>query len=89
MMRFVVDADVRGFARRVGPFLESRIECNVMSTVLLAVLEGRYAHPAPVLAWGVADGGVVGFGRPADAAVSDDVQRTWTSPWRPSSSSSG
>jgi uncharacterized protein len=59
-MRFVVESDARELAGRVRPFLEARIECNVLATVLLGVLDGRYAKPAPVLAFGVDDGGEVG-----------------------------
>ncbi len=58
-MRFVLGSDAREFAGRVRPFLEARIECNVLATVLLGVLEGRYADPAPVLAQGVGDRGEV------------------------------
>jgi hypothetical protein len=59
LVPFVLGSDARAFADRVLPFLEARIECNVLATVLLGVLDGRYADPAPVLAYGVGDEGEV------------------------------
>jgi predicted GNAT family acetyltransferase len=41
-MRFVITRDAQAFAARVRPFLEQRIERNVMATVLFNILEGRH-----------------------------------------------
>jgi len=52
-MRFVIDPDPRRFAEVVGPFLDGRIGCNILATILLGVLEGGSGGPSPVMARGV------------------------------------
>jgi GNAT superfamily N-acetyltransferase len=54
-VRFVVTKNAEQFARRAGPLLEGRIECNLLATVLANVLDrgGGYTDSAPVFAWGL------------------------------------
>ncbi|MDQ6836153.1 MAG: GNAT family N-acetyltransferase [Actinomycetota bacterium] len=47
-MSFVLTADAAAFQARAGQFIESRPQANVLATILLAILEGRYAHVRPV-----------------------------------------
>jgi hypothetical protein len=55
-MRFIINGDPRRFAETVGPFLEARIECNVLATILRGVLNGQFTKRAPVLARGIGAG---------------------------------
>ena len=48
---FVLTTDPLEFRDRVWGFLESRLECNVIATVLLAVLDGRYDDVQPLFAY--------------------------------------
>jgi hypothetical protein len=48
-MRFVIDPDPRRFSEVVGPFLDGRIGCNILATILLGVLEGGSGGPSPVM----------------------------------------
>lgn len=41
-MNFTVTRDPEEFERHVWPLLEARLDCNVLATVLLAVLDGHY-----------------------------------------------
>jgi len=61
-MRFVVTRDPAEFAARTELLFSQRIECNLLATVLMSVLDGRYADSTPVLAYGVGDRGEVRFG---------------------------
>jgi RimJ/RimL family protein N-acetyltransferase len=59
-VRFVLTSDRDEFAQQAGTFIESRLECNVLATVLLTVLDG-FGSPErpPQFAYGVeANGGV-------------------------------
>ena len=58
-MRFVLTRDPREFHTRVSGFLEQRIERNVISTVLLNILDGR--HPQALFVYGLDDEGEVSF----------------------------
>jgi predicted GNAT family acetyltransferase len=60
-MRFVLTRDPAEFAARTERLLSEQIECNVLATVLMNVLDGVYADSAAVLAYGVADGDEVQF----------------------------
>ena len=60
-MRFHLTPDPEEFAHQVGPFIEPRLECNVMATVLESVRAGMYASGRPVFAYGLGDDGRVGF----------------------------
>ncbi len=51
-MQFVLTRDVRAFAGRVSAFLESRIEYNLLATVLATVLDGIHAVVSPLFAYG-------------------------------------
>jgi len=53
-LRFVFTSDAQEFADRTEPLLAARMECNVLATVLMSVLGGAHADPAPVFAYGVA-----------------------------------
>jgi RimJ/RimL family protein N-acetyltransferase len=56
---FVLTTDAREFSARAGPFLTATIECNVLATVLMGVLEGRYADVEPLFGYELGPGGVV------------------------------
>jgi uncharacterized protein len=59
-MEFAVGHDPREFDERAGPLLRSRVENNVLATILLALLDGRYSEHRPVFASVLdADGEVV------------------------------
>jgi RimJ/RimL family protein N-acetyltransferase len=61
-VRFVLTRDPEEFAHRVRPFIEARLECNVLATVLLGLLDrpsssersGRFAY-------GIGSDGEIGF----------------------------
>ncbi len=58
-MEFVITTDATEFRDHAWEFVEPRIECNVIATVLLAVLDGRYDDVAPTFAYRpAADGSV-------------------------------
>ena len=61
-MRFVLTRDPAEFAARTERLFSERIECNVLATVLMNVLDGVHADFPPVLAYGVGDGDEVRFG---------------------------
>lgn len=50
-MRFVRCDDPHRFASYVRPFLEARLERNILATVLLAVADGRFTDPPPMLVY--------------------------------------
>jgi predicted GNAT family acetyltransferase len=59
-MRLHFTSDVEEFTRRAGGFIEPRLDCNVMATVLVNVREGLHADSNPVFAYGLKpDGSVV------------------------------
>lgn len=58
-MEFVITTDATEFHDHAWEFLEPRIECNVIATVLLAVLDGRYDDAPPTFAYRPAGGGSV------------------------------
>ncbi len=60
-MRFHLTPDPDEFALQVGPFIEPRLECNVMATILESARDGMYAGSKPVFAYGLDDDGRVGF----------------------------
>ncbi len=61
-MEIVITRDPHEFERVAGPFLAERLECNVPATVLINILDRRFAPGTlPVLAYGVDDGGAVRF----------------------------
>ncbi len=62
-MRFTLTSDPGEFAQHAGPFIEGRLECNVLATVLFTVLDGFGSSPErpPRFAYGVGGGGEVGF----------------------------
>ena len=46
-MRCLLTRDAEEFAARTERLLSSRIECNVLATVLMSVLDGARKDPAP------------------------------------------
>jgi RimJ/RimL family protein N-acetyltransferase len=60
-MRFVLTRDPAEFAARTERLLSERIECNVLATVLMSVLDSGRVGSSTVLGYGVGDGGDVRF----------------------------
>ncbi len=60
-VRFVLTRDPQEFAARTERLLSGSLECNVLATVLMAVLEGSHREPPPVFAVGLADEDEVSF----------------------------
>lgn len=60
-MRFVLTHDATEFAARTERLLAAHIECNVLATVLLNVLDGVYRDAGTVFSYGVAEDDEVGF----------------------------
>lgn len=60
-VRFVLTRDPNEFASRTETFLAARIECNVLATVLLNVLDGVHASSSAVFCYGAGDGDEVAF----------------------------
>jgi RimJ/RimL family protein N-acetyltransferase len=61
-VRFVLTRDAEEFAHQVGPFIEARLECNVLDTVLLGVLDRPVApEQSSRFAYGIGADGEVGF----------------------------
>ncbi len=52
-MRFVLTRDPEEFATRTKRLLEASLECNVLATVLLNVIQGAHRDPAPFFAIGL------------------------------------
>ena len=60
-MRFVLTRDPAEFAARTARLFSERIECNVLATVLMNVLDGGHTDSAPVLVYGEVEGDEVRF----------------------------
>ena len=60
-MRYVLTTDAQEFAARTELLLSERIECNVLATVLMRVLDGGLGEGAPLFAYGLGAGDEVGF----------------------------
>jgi Acetyltransferase (GNAT) family len=60
-VRFVVTSDAREFAARAERLLSERIECNVLATVLMRVLDGGQPDPGAMFAYGVGEHDEVSF----------------------------
>jgi uncharacterized protein len=52
-MQFVLTRDAGAFAERTWAFLEQRIECNLLATILATVLDGAHANVTPLFAYGL------------------------------------
>jgi len=61
-MRFVLTRDPAEFETRTERLFSERIECNVLATVLMNVLDGGPAESEAVFAYGIGDGDEVRFG---------------------------
>jgi RimJ/RimL family protein N-acetyltransferase len=60
-VRYVVTRDAGEFAARAEPLMSERIECNLLATVLIRVLDGSYPDPPPLFAYGLAADEQVSF----------------------------
>jgi hypothetical protein len=60
-VRYVLTRDAEEFAARTKQLLSERIECNLLATVLMRVLDGDYPDPAPLFAYGLAADNAVSF----------------------------
>jgi predicted GNAT family acetyltransferase len=60
-LRFVLTQDPEKFAKRAEQLLASRLECNVLATVLNSVLDGAHREAPPQFATGVNPDGEVAF----------------------------
>jgi RimJ/RimL family protein N-acetyltransferase len=54
-MRFVLTRDAAEFAARTERLLSAQIECNVLATVLINVLDGVHRNAGTVFSYGLAD----------------------------------
>lgn len=61
-LRFVLTRDPQEFAARTERLFSERLECNVLATVLLMVLDRQGAGELPIFAYGLDDRGQVAFG---------------------------
>ncbi|MBV9806847.1 MAG: GNAT family N-acetyltransferase [Solirubrobacterales bacterium] len=51
-MRFVLTRDAHEFAARTERLLSARLECNVLATVLMSVIDGAHREPPPMFVYG-------------------------------------
>jgi predicted GNAT family acetyltransferase len=58
-MSFVLTDDASEFKRRAWAFLEQRMQCNVLATVLMSVLDGRYDDVRSLFGYSLDDTGAV------------------------------
>ena len=54
-MRFVLTRDAHDFAARTERLLSACLECNVLATVLMSVMDGAHREPRPMFVYGQAD----------------------------------
>ncbi len=60
-MRFVLTRDAAEFASRSERLFSERIECNVIATVLMNVLDGAHSDSSALFGYGLTEGGEVRF----------------------------
>ena len=60
-VRFLLTRDAQEFAERTEGLLSVGLECNVLATVLMTVLEGAHRDPPPIFAIGVTEREEVSF----------------------------
>lgn len=77
-VRFVLTREAQEFAERTERLLSAGLECNVLATVLMTVLEGAHRDPPPVFAIGVTERDEVSF-----AAMRTPPWPLLTSPLKP------
>ena len=58
-MQFILTRDVDRFSGRAGRLICSRLECNILATVLMDVRDGRYDQSPSLFAYAVEAGGDV------------------------------
>ena len=89
-MRLVLTRDAHEFAARTERLLSARLECNVLATVLMSVLDGAHREPRPTFVYGQRDDGgeetVFAAMRtppfpllasPVDESGADDLMELW------------
>ena len=81
-MRFVLTRDAREFAARTDALLASRIECNMLATILMSLLDGANRELAPLFVYGLAEAGDTSF-----AAMRTPPWPLITSPLEPADAS--
>jgi RimJ/RimL family protein N-acetyltransferase len=60
-LRFLLTRDVDDFAARTQRLLSASLECNVLATVLMNVVEGAHRDPPPIFAVGITEQDEVSF----------------------------
>jgi RimJ/RimL family protein N-acetyltransferase len=60
-VRFLLTRDVEEFAARTERLLSASLECNVLATLLMNVLEGAHHDPPPIFAVGITEHDDVSF----------------------------
>jgi predicted GNAT family acetyltransferase len=60
-MDIVMTRDAREFERVAGPFLAERLECNVLATTLINILDRQFADAGPLFAYGLGERGAPCF----------------------------
>jgi predicted GNAT family acetyltransferase len=60
-LRFVLTRDPEEFAERTEGLLSASLECNVLATVLMTVLDGSHRDPLPLFAIGITEQDGVSF----------------------------
>ncbi|HJS97065.1 MAG TPA: GNAT family N-acetyltransferase [Solirubrobacteraceae bacterium] len=60
-VRFVLTRDAEEFAKRTEGLLSAGLECNVLATVLMTVLDGAHRDPPPIFAIGITEHDEVSF----------------------------
>ena len=89
-MRLVLTRDAHEFAARTQRLLAARLECNVLATVLMSVIDGAHREPPPMFVYGQRDeaGGDAVFAAmrtppfplltsPLEAATADQLMDLW------------
>jgi RimJ/RimL family protein N-acetyltransferase len=61
VLRFLLTRDAEEFAGRTERLLSASLECNVLATVLMTVLEGSHREPPPIFAIGITEQDEVSF----------------------------
>jgi predicted GNAT family acetyltransferase len=60
-MDIVITRDAREFERVAGRFLAERLECNVLATTLINILDRHFADAGPIFAYGLGERGAPCF----------------------------
>lgn len=87
-MKLVLIRDAEQFAAAARPFLNARIECNILCTVLIGVLHGTRSDSPPLFAYALGDSGELQFAAmrtppwpllpsPIEARFADEFVARW------------